>query len=223
MSTITATVIFMAFLIYLLFQMLKNFQLRNLNVSMQKGNYETIEQLVNVPMTRRLLGEYTCDMYEVRAYSLSGNTEKLEKQLHKMIQKNYRNADDKKIFLEQYYHLFLLEKQKTYADWLLDGIRTLENPQDIRYNEQAYEVMLNQRSDFIDEMIDEVNSKKYYGFSLGVILFMIAKQYEYRQEPKNAEVYYQNAKVCFHPTAVYVPVIEKNLEHLALELGTAPA
>lgn len=223
MSAITASIIFLAFLGYVAFQMAKNFQLRNLNVSLQNKDYETTEQLGDMPMVRKLLGDYVCDLYQLRAYDLGHNTEKMEQQLQKMLQATYKNPDDKKSFLEEYYHMFLLKGQRTYADWMLDGIRALENPQDIMYNEQAYEVMLNGRSDLVEEMIDEINSKKYYGFPLGVILFTIAKQYEYRKDPKNAEIYYQNAKVCFHPSAIYVPIIEKNLERLASELGTAPA
>lgn len=222
-STITAAIIFLAFLGYFAFQLAKNFQLRNLNVSLQNKDYETTEQLGHLPRVRRLLGDYVCDLYQLRAYDLAHDTEKMEQQLHKMLQATYKNPEDKKSFLMEYYHMFLLKGQRTYADWLLAEIRTLENPQDTKYQEQAYEVLLNGRSDLIEEMIDEINSKKYYGFSLGVILFAIAKQYESRKDAKNAEIYYQNAKVCFHPSAVYVPVIDKNLERLAAELAAAPA
>lgn len=223
MSAITASIIFLAFLGYFAFQLVKNFELRNLNVSLQNKDYETTEQLGNMPMVRRLLGDYVCDLYQLRAYDLGHNTEKFEQQLQKMLQATYQNPDDKKSFLEEYYHMFLLKGERTYADWMLDGIRALGNPLDTQYNEQAYQVMLDKRSDLVEEMIDEINSKKYYGFPLGVILFMIGKQYESRQDMRNAEIYYQNAKVCFHPSAVYVPIIEKKLERLTSELETAPA
>lgn len=223
MNVLTASIIFIAFLIYFGFQLAKNFQLRSLNTSLRKKDYEAVELLCNMPMVRKLLGEYTSDLYQLRGYYMGKNTEKFEQHLQKMLQATYSNPEDKKSFLEQYYHNFLLKGQRKYADWMLEGIRALGDPLYTKYNEQAYSVMLDERSDFIDEMIDEINSKKYYGFSLGVILFMIAKQFEYRQDNQNAEIYYQNAKVCFHPRAIYVPVITKKLEQLASEQGTVPA
>lgn len=222
MSEITAAIIFIAFLGCGAFQMMKSFQLRNLNTSLRKKDYETTEQLADMPMVRKLLGDYVCDLYALRAYNLSRNTERLEQQLHKMLQKTYSNPQDKKGFLEEYYHMFLIDQKRTYADWMLEGIRALGDPSCTQYSEQAYEVMLNKRSDLIDQMIDEINSKKYYGFPLGVILFMIGQQYEYREDEKTAGIYYQNAKVCFHPSAVYVPVLEKNMQRLGVELEAAP-
>ena len=39
--------------------------------------------------------------------------------------------------------------------------------------------MLDGKSDLIESMVEDINSKNYYGFALGVILFMVAKQYSY--------------------------------------------
>ena len=58
------------------------------------------------------------------------------------------------------------------------------------------------------------NSKKYYGFALGAILVMIAKQYSYLQDRENELVYYQSAKACLDPRAVYMPLVEKKLKEL---------
>lgn len=223
MSVITAAIIFIAFLGYVIFQIMKNFQLRNLNVSLQGEDYETVIQLADMPMVRRLLGDYLCDWYELCAYYQSHSTEKFEQHLKKMLQTTYPNVDDKKSFLEQYYHTFLLTGQRMYADWMLEGICALGDPLFTRYNEQAYCVMLDGRNDLIEEMIDTINSKKYYGFPLGVILFMIGKQYEDLHDDENAVIYYENAKVCFHPSTIYVPVIQKKLARLAPQTETTPA
>ena len=60
----------------------------------------------------------------------------------------------------------------------------------------------------------QIDSKKYYGFPLGVILFMIARQYEYIHDTKHAIISYRNAKVCFPPKALYVPAIQESLRRL---------
>ena len=72
--------------------------------------------------------------------------------------------------------------------------------------------MMDKKSDLIDKMVEDVNSKLYYGFALGVILFMVAKQYSYLGDSENELIYLQTAKSCFHPKAVYMPVVDKWLK-----------
>lgn len=214
MSTVTAMVIFLLFIAYVGVQGAKNFQLRNLNSSLRKKDCETVERLATMATSRRFLGDYTCDLYQLRARYMGQDTAAFEEMLQHMIQTTYKNPADKKSFLEQYFHTFLIQGKATYAKWLLDGIRAVQDPAYIRFSEQAYAVMIDHRTDLIDEMVDEINGKHYYGFALGVILFMVAKQYEALGDNKHALTFYQNAKVCFHPQAVYVPLLEKSLKRL---------
>ena len=214
MSAITASVIFLLFACYVGVQVMKNFQLRQLNGSLGRKDYETVEKLADMPMSRRLLGEYTCDLYKLRALYLARDTERFEEMLRHMIAATYKNPADKKSFLEQYFHTFLLKENQKYVDWLLDAIRKTGDEKFIRYTEQAYEVMINKRSDLIDTMDAQIDAKQYYGFPLGVILFMIAKQFEYLGDEENAGINYRNAKVCFPPKAIYIPVIQESLKRL---------
>lgn len=213
-STLTAMLIFIAFLAYVAFQVVKNFQLRNLNVSLRKKDYDMVERLATMATSRRVLGDYTCDLYQLRARYLKKEPAPFEDMLQHMIAAPYKNPADKKSFLEQYYHSFLIQGKRTYAEWLLDGIRQNQDAAYIKYSEQAFAVMLDHRTDLIDEMIDEINGKQYYGFALGVILFMIAKQYEALGNDEKAALYYENAQVCFHPQAVYVPLLQSKLKQM---------
>lgn len=214
MSTVTAMIIFLAFVGYVGVQAVKNFQLRNLNMSLRKNDGETVERLTNMATSRRILGEYTCDLYQLRARYMGEDAAAFEEKLKQMIATTYKNPADKKSFLEQYYHTFLIRGKGTYAAWLLEGIRAVQDAAYVKFSEQAYAVMIDHRTDLIDEMIDEINGKHYYGFALGVILFMVAKQYEALGDDEHALIYYQNAKVCFHPQAVYVPLLEKQMKQL---------
>lgn len=214
MSEITAIVIFLLFAVYIGVQIVKNFLLRQLNSGLSRRDYEAVEKLAQMPASRRLLGQYTCDLYQLRALYLDKDVPRFEEMLQHMMATEYKNPADKKSFLEQYYHTFLLKENRKYADWLLDEIRKTGEEPFIRYNEQAYEVMLNRRSDLIETMDAQIDSKKYYGFPLGVILFMIARQYEYIHDTKHAIISYKNAKVCFSPKALYIPAIEKSLGRL---------
>ena len=116
---------------------MKNFQLRQLNGSLGRKDYETVEKLADMPMSRRLLGEYTCDLYKLRALYLAQDITRFEEMLQHMIAATYKNPADKKSFLEQYFHTFLLKENKRYVDWLLEAIRQTGDEKLIRYTEQA--------------------------------------------------------------------------------------
>lgn len=214
MSAATVSVIFILFAVYVGFQVVKNFQLRNLNKALAQKDYDLVEKLAVMGLSRKLLGQYNCDLYQLRALYLGEDVPRFEALLRQMIATEYKNPADKKSFLEQYFHTFLLRENKQYADWLLEAIRAFGDEVFTRYNEQAYAVMIEKRSDLIETMDHQIDAKQYYGFSLGVILFMIARQYEYLNDTANAVLYYKNAKICFHPKAIYVPVIESCIERL---------
>ena len=57
-STLTAMLIFIAFLACVAFQAVKNFQLRNLNVSLRKKDYDMVERLATMATSRRFLGDW---------------------------------------------------------------------------------------------------------------------------------------------------------------------
>ena len=201
-----------ALVLYLVFQGVKNFQLHNLNISLKNKDSETVEKIADMKLAQRLLGEYVCDLYKLRAYYITGEQEKFEKVLRHMIAcKKYR-ADDRQSFLEIYFHTFLIKGNRKYADWLLEAIRKTGDAKFIRYSEESYAVMLDRESGLIDQMEEDINSKLYYGFALGVVLFMVAKQYSYLGDNRNALEYMRSAKACFHPKAVYMPVVDKYLE-----------
>lgn len=211
MSTITIFIAAIALVAYVVFQGIKSFQLRNLNTGLANKDSEMVERIADMAMSRRLLGQYVCDLYKLRVYYITRETEKFERTLKYMLGKEYKDPADKKSFLEIYFHTFLLKGNREYADWILEEIRKTGDEKFIHYNEESYAVMLDGRSDLIDGMIEDINSKRYYGFALGVILFMVAKQYSYLGDNTNALTYMQSAKSCFHPKAVYMPVVEKYL------------
>ncbi len=211
MNPITIFIVVIALVLYLIFQGVKNFQLHNLNISLKNKDSETVEKIADMGMARRLLGEYVCDLYKLRAYYVTGEQEKFEKVLRHMIACEKYRSDDKQSFLEIYFHTFLIKENRKYADWLLEAIRKTGDAKFIRYSEESYAVMLDKESGLIDQMEEDINSKLYYGFALGVVLFMVAKQYSYLGDDRNALEYMRSAKACFHPKAVYMPVVDKYL------------
>lgn len=211
MNTITIFIIVVAAVGYLIFQGIKSFQLRTMNLGLKNKDSVLVEKTADMQMTRKLLGDYACDLYKLRAYYITKDADKFEEMLRYMLAADYKRPDDKKSFLETYFHTFLIKGNRKYADWILEEIKKTGDESFIHYNENSYAVMLDGRNDLIGEMEEDVNSKRYYGFALGTILFMISKQFSGLGDHKNALVYMQSAKACFHPKAVYMPVVERYL------------
>ena len=173
MNSITMAIIFILFLGFFIFQIVKKFLLNNLDSSIKNKDYQLTEKLSDMTISRRFLKDYTCDLYKIKAYYLDKNIEKFDKMLEYIIKTDYNNPEDKKAFLELYYHTFILKENKKYADILLEEINKSKDENFVKYNQQAYEVMINKRNDLAEEMDKQIDSKKFYGFSLGVILYMI--------------------------------------------------
>ena len=178
MNPITMAIIFILFLGFFVFQIIKKFLLNNLDSSIKKRDYLLTEKLSDMSLSRRFLGNYTCDLYKIKSYYLDKNVAKFDDMLKHIIETDYKNPEEKKSFLVLYYHTFILKENKKYADILLNEIRKNEDENFVKYNQQAYDVMINKRNDLTEEMDKQIDSKKFYGFSLGVILYMIAIQYE---------------------------------------------
>ena len=212
MNSITMAIIFILFLGFFIFQIVKKFLLNNLDSSIKNKDYQLTEKLSDMTISRRFLKDYTCDLYKIKAYYL--DIEKFDKMLEYIIKTDYNNPEDKKAFLELYYHTFILKENKKYADILLEEINKSKDENFVKYNQQAYEVMINKRNDLAEEMDKQIDSKKFYGFSLGVILYMIAIQYERLEDSKRAITYFKNAVVCFNPREKYCVSAKKHIEQL---------
>ena len=216
MNSITMAVIFILFLGFFIVQIVKKFLLSNLDSSIMKKDYSLTEKMSDMPFSRRVLGDYTCDLYKIKAYYLDKNIEKFDELLIHILKTDYKNPEDKKAFIVLYYHIFILKENKKYADILLNEINKYEDENFKKYNQQAYEVMINKRNDLTEEMDKQIDSKKFYGFSLGVILYMIAIQYERLGDNKRAITYFQNAIVCFNPKEKYVSFSKEHIKKLEI-------
>lgn len=214
MNSITMAIIFILFISFFIFQIIKKFLLNNLDKSINKRDYALTVTLSDMPLTRRFLGNYTCDLYKAKAYYLDKNVDKFDEVLQYIIDSEYKNPEDKKSFLLLYYHTFILKENKKYADIILNELKKYPDEDFVKYNQQAYEVMINKRNDLIDEMDKQIDSKKFYGFSLGVILYMIAVQYERLGDLKRAFTYFRDCIVCFSPNEKYVALAKKKVAEL---------
>lgn len=223
MNPITIALFIIIALIALVYLGMKQFSLNNMKKALNRQDYETAVRISDMKMSRRLLGEFVCDLHKIRAYYLAKDVDNFDEMLKKMIHNYNYGEENKKEFLTTYYHTFLLKKNQKYADLLLEGIRETRDQRYIVYNEQAYEVLFHKRSDLLEIMDKQIDSKKYYGFSLGVIVYYMAIQYLYLNDKEHALIYFKNALVCFHPKSIYVPVVNDYIKQLENEVNEEKA
>ena len=92
----TLIIILLIFAGYVVFQGIKSFQLRSMNTALRAKDSETLEKIADMGMTRRLLGDYACDLYKLRGYYVARRRNKFEETLRHMIEAPYKNPADKK-------------------------------------------------------------------------------------------------------------------------------
>lgn len=223
MNPITIALFIIIALAALVYLGMKQFSLNNMKKALNRQDYETAIKIADMKMSRKLLGDFVCDLHKIRAYYLAKDVENFDEMLDEMIHNYNYGEENKKEFLTTYYHTFLLKKNQKYADLLLEGIRETRDQSYILYNEQAYEVLFHKRSDLLEIMDKQIDSKKYYGFPLGVIVYYMAIQYLYLNDKEHALIYFKNALVCFHPKSIYVPVVKDYIKQLEDEIAEEKA
>ena len=125
----------------------------------------------------------------------------------------FGTKEEKRLF-ELYYHYFLNHKDYAYAKELLAAIRETEDEPFIQYNEWAYEVIAEGRTDLASEMEDAVNDKVYSGFALGTVLYLIALQLDRLKEYEDAKAFYQTVTECITKRELYYTLAERRCNEL---------
>ncbi|MGX8832786.1 hypothetical protein ACWG0P_01145 [Amedibacillus sp. YH-ame6] len=200
-----------------MYYILKGICVNKITKAIKHNENSKVIQLSKQKLTKRFMGDYVCTLYRLRAYSNLGNEKNFKKEVDATLEKKF-SFEQRKNFLEMYFHYFLLKGDRDYSEKLLNEIQELGEPSFLAYNEQAFEVMLNHRTDYIDVLDAEINSKKHSGFALGVMVYLIGEQYLTLGNKEEARVYYYNSISCFHKSAVYVIPAKKHVQELSNEL-----
>lgn len=95
MNPITIALFIMIALIALVYLGMKQFSLNNMKKALNRQDYETAVKISDMKVSRRLLGEFVCDLHKIRAYYLAKDVENFDELLNKMIH-NYNYGDENK-------------------------------------------------------------------------------------------------------------------------------
>lgn len=217
MSDFTIIFFIIIGIIILIYHILKQSILHLFTSAMSHKDYEKVIKFSNKSLPNRMLSEYVCDLFRIKAIAGSRGEVEFKKEIDLDLVKSYP-LEKKKEFLELYYHHFLIKEDRDYALKFLKNIENLNDAKFLKYNRQAYEVIINKRSDLINEMNEEIETDGYYGFALGVVVFMIGMQYLYLNNKDDARSYFYNSLTCFHPKSIYTALIKKHVDELTKEL-----
>lgn len=218
MSIITIIVLVIILTGIIIYQIVKRYILNSLIKALHNRNYEHAIQLSNKSLSNKVLSESVCDLFRLKAFAGLKDEVKFKTEIDKALEKKYPLEKEKE-FLELYFHKFLLDNDEKYANKFLDKIELLQDTKFTRYNKQAFEVIINKRTDLLDEMIDEIETGGYSGFPLGIVVYMIAMQYLYLNDKENARSYFYNSLTCFHPRSMYALSAKEHVDRLTKELG----
>lgn len=212
---ITIAVLFLAgFLLYL---MTKSRMLTKLSRQMQNQNYDEVIQMLQKPMYRKFVGNFVCELYLLRSLLNKGDEDAFKEALEEAIYKPYELAQIKEI-LDIYYYHFLFKGDFEWAAKLLERIKETNDVPYIEYNQEAYDVMVDKRTDQLEDMIYKLENKRYSGLGLGIAVFMIGMQYLHLGDKDNARTYFYNSLSCFNEKSFYAVEAKSYVDRLTEEM-----
>lgn len=213
MSTYTFYAIFVIFAVDLVYMIVKKCAVINMNKAVNARNEAKVMELLSKMYVNKTMSEFTKDMFLANVKTWGKDRIQLKQLLDEMDSKNF-DKKDVKTYLDLYFHIFLHEHDFEYAAILLERIKKSQDEKFIWYNERAYEVIVNRRSDLIKEMEASIEAKEYSGFELGVLAYMIGIQHIYLKDYDQALAYFNSSLICFHPKELYVDVAKKYISKL---------
>lgn len=200
------------------YMMWKKGVVSKLNNEMSSRNYDGVIALCNSKSTQRAIGKFNTNLYLLKA-TYSGRSLEEAHQLLLQVLKETEKNEDKKDILDIYYQYYLQLNKREYCDELIPVIEEIDDDLFSTFCGWCYDVFLDEKTDYIVEMDQMIEDKKFTGVQLGVTAYMIARQYELLNDLENALSYYYTCIPCFHPDNMYVSRAKNKTNMIAEELG----
>ena len=201
-----------------IFVMYKKGKVNKLNNAMQNKQFDQVIAYSENPSFIRMIGEYNCDLYRLKAIFFSRGEEERRLALETVLSKDYE-LEKKEFVLDIYFHIYLQKQDREYCDVLMEYIDEISDETFKMYQHWAYEVMFNKRTDLIDAMDEAIENKQLKGFGLGVTAYMIGLQYDYLENYDLARSYFYTCIGCFRPGDLYVDLAKKKVDELTEKMN----
>lgn len=200
MNIISICIIIFLFILGILFLFIRKRKIDQLNKALKEKNFDSAFALLS--NSKFFLPKYIIDLYTARVYYLQQDIDLLKKHLRKMFEMEYASTDTT-TYLNLYYHIFLANKDYTFAKEILSRIEKMDNARMILCSQHAYNVFACNRNDLISEIENEIDSKYYSDFLLGVATYLIAYQYMRIEDTHMALEWFDLCLSTLQPNDVY--------------------
>ena len=189
-----------------------------LNNAMGNLDYEAVLQMCDQKSTQHAIGSLNCNLYRLKAAYNGRGIEECHTLLMDVLSK-LEKKQDKKELLDIYFQLYVLSGKRELCDQLIPFIEEIDEDLYSTFCGWCYDVLLDEKTDYIVEMDQMIEDKKLTGIQLGVTAYLIARQYEINNDLENALSYYYTCIPCFHPDNMYVSYAKHKTNTIAEELG----
>lgn len=216
MSTLSILIIGIILLGVFSLDMIRRSKLKMINACLEAKNYDAVIAMAESKMNRKLLLSHTCDLYLLRASYLKMDTSDFLPVLFEVYKKEVKE-EDKKDFMEIYYHLYLFKQNEEAAKAVLDKIMNSTDTNFKKVSQYAFDITFHKTSDDLEEMEALVETLRT--FELGVCAYYIGEQYELMGNWEMAQAYFQSCLGCFNESHYYAKSAKQHIEELTIKMA----
>ncbi len=202
------------FLVNLFYLFVKKHKVKIASKMFANKQYQEIIQWCEKESNKKFIGQFNCDLYTAKSLALQNKYDELTNHLRKMFKKEYSN-DNKKEYLSLYFHFFIIHENLEMVNELLNQIEILKNDKLTKYCTWTKEVLFDGRNDLIETMKESIDNKDYYGFPLGVVVYLIAIQNCRLGNEALAFEYLRAGRDAFRPDDFYVKDVDRMISELS--------
>lgn len=213
MNSITFVLLVLFLISILLYLIIKKQCIDHLSKRLNNQDYSTVLAKIQTTIYQKLLGKYSCDLFEMRVYVLSKNNEKMDQKAKQIITQQIP-YEQLKSFLELYFHVYLHRSNKEMVELFYQAIIATNDERFIRYNKYAYEIKTKKNYDFKEVIEVDIEQKLYKGFALGCVVYYLGYIYEMEGDLENAEIYYRECCNIIHPSSIYYELAKNKIREL---------
>lgn len=214
-TNIVIVVIFaLFFLANLIYLFIKKHKVKCAAKMFKNKQYNEIIQWCSKDLNKKFIGQFNCDLYTAKSLALQNKYDELIHHLRNMFKKEYSEGD-KKEYLSLYFHFFVIHENLEMVNELLNQIEILKNDKLTKYCTWTKEVLFDGNNDLIDAMKESIDNKDYYGFPLGVVVYLIAIQNCRLGNEALAFEYLRAGRDAFRPDDFYVKDVDRMISELS--------
>ena len=162
------------------------------NKQIKNEQYEQALQTLRSRVYRTMFGTFDSDWNQLKLYLQTNDAIHIEQKTNELLA-NKLTKDQRHQVANSVYFYFLDKENKDMARKLLDQLSLCTEADEYRYDQIMYRVLIEKKSEDIEKveaLIKENTNVK----EKGLLQYLLGLQYMYRNDTKQAQMYFNRAK-----------------------------